>query len=226
MINKQPNPKERTPNIPTRNSQSLTQTLELIRWDLRVNRGWSLDHLRARLLLVEVRAEQYIYSQLNTESTIGSLLWGVTRFVGSIFQWLLGQCNIPGTIRIGRGLRLPHPQNIVIAYRADIGEFCTIYHGVSIVWNGFVKMKPNRPAIGDRVMIGTRAIIIGDVEIGDDVLIGAGAIVPKSVPSSSRVINEPASIQERPIAPAAAEAGSVEHIEKPYSIWEKKSDNR
>lgn len=198
---------------------SLKQTVDLIRWDLQVNRGWSFDHLRAQLLLIEVRAEQYIYSKMKRQSTGGSLAWGITRFVGSIYQWALGQCNIPGSIQIGRGLRLPHPQNIVIAYRAHIGEFCTIYHDVSIVWNGFVKTKPNSPHIGNRVMIGTKAIIIGDVEIGDDVLIGAGAIVPKSVPAQSRVINEAAHVQPRPISTAAAEPGSEEHIKKPYSIW-------
>jgi putative colanic acid biosynthesis acetyltransferase WcaB len=203
-------------NVP---SISLAEMVELIRWDMRVNRGWSFDHLRARVLLIEIRLEQYIHGRANKNTLMGHLLWSVTRFAGSIFQWLLGHCNIPGSIRIGRGMRLPHPQNIVIAYRAEIGDFCTVYHDVSIVWNGFVPTKMNRPRIGDRVMIGAKALVIGDVEIGDDVLIGAGAIVPKSVPASSRVVNEPARIHHRPITPNAPEAGSPEHLEEPYSIW-------
>lgn len=205
-----------TPNL---SRLSLAETMDMIRWDIAVNRGWSFDHLRAWALLIEVRLEQYIYGRVNTATTLGKAIWGLTRFAGSVFQWLLGHCNIPGSTRIGRGLRLPHPQNIVIAYLTDIGEFCTIYHDVSIVWNGFIQTRPNRPRIGNRVLIGAKVLIIGDLEIGDDVLIGAGTIVPKSVPAFSRVTNQPARIQHRPISADAIEAGTPRHLEKPYDIW-------
>ena len=70
---------------------------------------------------------------------------------------------------------------------SDIGEFCTIYHNVSISWNGFIPIKPHSPKIGDKVLIGNNSIIIGDVTIGSDVLIGAGTVVYRSVPYYSRV---------------------------------------
>lgn len=198
------------------------ELFDLIRWDFQVNRGWSIDHLRARLLLLEIRIEQYLYQKLNQIPGVGSVLWLLVRFWGSVYQLLLCASNIPGTVKIGRGLRLPHPQNIVIAFHSEIGEFCTIYHEVSIVWNGFIKPIPTRPKIGDRVLIGTRALIVGDVVIGDDVLIGAGAIVPKSVPSQSRVTSAPAKIQPRPLPEERTEGGSEEFLRDPYSIWRTK----
>ena len=210
----------RSANAPLESRMCLSDLFYLIGWDLRVNRGWSLDHFRAKLLLVEVRLEQYLYHRLNLSTAVGRALWGICRFLGSIYQWLLCNSNIPGSVTIGRGLRLPHPQNLVIAYHADIGEFCTIYHDVSIVWNGFIKATPGRPQIGTRVLIGTKALIIGDVTIGDDVLIGAGAIVPKSIPSGSRAVNSPAQVTPRPPSDQRPEAGSEEHLSRgPYSIW-------
>lgn len=198
------------------------ELFDLIRWDFQVNRGWSIDHFRARLLLWEIRIEQYLYQKLNRIPGIGGPLWLLVRFLGSLYQLLLCSSNIPGTVKIGRGLRLPHPQNIVIAFHSEIGEFCTVYHEVSIVWNGFIKPIPNRPKIGDRVLIGTRALIVGDVVIGDDVLIGAGAIVPKSVPSQSRVTSKPAKILPRPLPEGRPEGGSAEFLRDPYSIWRTK----
>lgn len=198
---------------------SFQNLLYLISWDLRVNRGWGLDAIRAKLLLIEIRIEQYIYRNVDRDNPVGALIWYLCRFLGSIFQWLLCNSNIPGSVTIGRGLRLPHPQNIVIAYHSDIGEFCTIYHDVSIVWNGFIKAVPGRPKIGNGVLIGTRALLIGDLVVGDNVLIGGGAIVPKSVPSESRVVSPPAQVSPRPISDRAAEPGSERHLRDPYAIW-------
>jgi hypothetical protein len=78
----------------------------LIGWDFRVNRGVSFDSLRAKLLLVELRAEQYIYSKLYRPASLRSLIWYLCRFLGSVFQWFLCSSNIPGSATIGRGLRL------------------------------------------------------------------------------------------------------------------------
>jgi serine acetyltransferase len=198
---------------------SLKELFYLISWDLRINRGLSLDSLRAKLLSIELRVEQYAYRKVYRPSNPISILWYVFRFFGSTFQWFLCNSNIPGSVTIGRGLRLPHPQNIIIAGYADIGEFCTIYQNVSIAWNGFLPTKPLSPTIGSKVLIGAGAIVLGDITIGSDVLIGAGAIVTENIPDHSRVTNSPPKVSPRPPTENAAVPGSERHLRDPYSIW-------
>ncbi len=192
----------------------------LIYWDMRMNRGLSFDQIRAKLLLIEVRLEQYIYQNMRRHSNLlTTLTWYVCRFVGSIFQWFLCNSNIPGSITLGRGLRLPHPQNIIVARNTEIGEFCIIYHNVSISWNGFYPMVPARPQIGDHVLLGSGAIVIGDITVGDHVLVGAGAVIARSVPSYSRVVGAPADVAARHPSQEALVAGSDDHVNDPYGVW-------
>ena len=129
------------------------------------------------------------------------------------------QAIIPGTIVIGRGLRLPHPQNIVITGSSEIGEFCTIYQNVTIAWNGFKPRRPLAPKIGDRVLLGTGCIVVGDYIIGSDVLIGAGAVVTRNIPDHSRVTSQAPNVITRSDSESAAIPGSMRHLEDPYSIW-------
>ncbi|MBK9944785.1 MAG: serine acetyltransferase-like protein [Kouleothrix sp.] len=196
---------------------TFTELIDLIAWDLRINRGYSFDSVRAILLLIEVRIEQYTYRKCRTFPLFG--IWYIVRCFGSMFQWFLCNSNIPGTITIGRGLRLPHPQNIILAGYADIGEFCTIYHNVSIAWNGFKRTVPSSPKIGDQVLIGAGAILVGDITVGSDVLIGAGAVVTRSVSDHARVTSPRPDITHRTPSALAATPGSEQHIRDPYSIW-------
>ena len=194
--------------------------LTLLLWDLRVNKGWSLDSIRAKLLLVEFRLEQYLHRRLAARGLLGGrLVWLACRFLGSLFQWALCHSNLPGTLTVGRGLRLPHPQNIILAGFAEIGEFCTVYHNVSVAWNGFKPTRPLSPHIGDAVLIGAGAIIVGDVTIGSSVLIGAGAVVAQSVPDYSRVTSPRPLVAARHPTSNAAAPGSERHLNDPYSIW-------
>lgn len=197
---------------------TFAQLIELMTWDIRVNFGLSFDSLRATLLLIEIRIEQYIYRKCSA-SRAPLVFWYIFRLFGSIFQWFLCNSNIPGTITIGRGLRLPHPQNIILAGYADIGEFCTIYHNVSIAWNGFKRTVPGSPKIGSKVLIGAGTILVGDITIGSDVLIGAGTVVSQSIPDHSRVTGGRSHVASREPSAQAAEPGSARHIKDPYSIW-------
>ncbi len=201
---------------------SVRELWSLIAWDLRVNRGTSWDALRARLLLIEFRLEQLVYRRAALGGgAAGRALWFIFRGAGSIFQWLLCSSNLPGTITLGRGLRLPHPQNIIITGFASIGEFCTIYQNATIAWNGFNgSIRPEAsPQIGARVLVGTGAVLIGAITVGSDVLIGAGAVVSRSVPAHARVTAAPAAIALRQPVAGAAEAGGAQHLSDPYSIW-------
>jgi serine acetyltransferase len=198
---------------------TLAQLFYLVGWDMRINHGVSFDSLRAKLLLIEVRLEQFIHRNFYRGSSPLSVVWYWCRFWGSVYQWFLCNSNIPGTTKIGRGLRLPHPYNIIVAGTSDIGEFCTIYHNVSISWNGFLRTKPHSPKIGDKVLIGSNATIIGDITIGSDVIIGAGTVVYHSLPDHSRAVSAHLEVTPRSPSSQAVEPGSQQHIKDPYGIW-------
>jgi serine O-acetyltransferase len=122
-------------------------------------------------------------------------------------------------VKIGRGLRLPHPQNIIIAFCAEIGEFCTIYQNVSIAWNHFLPFRSSLPKIGDQVLLGAGVIVLGDISIGSNSLVGAGTVVTKTVPDHSRVTSTRLTISPRASSPDVPEPGSEEHMRDLYSIW-------
>lgn len=82
--------------------------------------------------------------------------------------------------------RLPHHLNgIIVSHNAVIGENVTIFHQVTI---GQSEKTEKAPKIGNNVLIGAGAKIIGDIEIGDNVKIGANAVVTKSVPAGKTVV--------------------------------------
>ena len=198
---------------------TLTELIDLIRWDRRVNPATSWDGIRAQLLLFELRCEQYLYQRTGGGSRPGGdPWWTLARAVGSCWQWLLGGANIPGSTVIGRGLRLPHPQNLIVAAGARLGEFCTLYQNVTIARDGFQPPAVLSPRLGDRVLVGAGAVVIGDVEVGAGTLIGAGAVVARSVPAGSRVTVQCTVTSRRPPT-AAVESGSRQHLRDPYSIW-------
>ncbi|NMA72942.1 MAG: serine acetyltransferase [Bacteroidales bacterium] len=107
--------------------------------------------------------------------------------------WLLLKFKNTGVelkeiIPVGKGLRLPHLHGIIVSDYALIGDYCTIYHHVTIGANEHCREYKNAPKIGDRVYIGAGATLIGNIEVGDDVIIGANATVTKSVPNGMTVV--------------------------------------
>jgi serine O-acetyltransferase len=102
--------------------------------------------------------------------------------------------SIPAEANIGEGLRIHHFGGIIIHSAAVVGNHCTIYHGVTLGdrggWGG-------APQVGNRVLIGAGAKLIGEIEIGDDCVIGANAVVRTSVPAQHLAVGVPAGIKKR-----------------------------
>jgi serine O-acetyltransferase len=102
--------------------------------------------------------------------------------------------SIPARAKIGKGLRIHHFGGIIIHSDAVIGEGCTIYHGVTLGdrggWGG-------APHIGNRVIIGAGAKILGNVTVGDYCRIGANAVVRTSVPAGCIAVGIPAVVKEK-----------------------------
>lgn len=92
----------------------------------------------------------------------------------------------PGA-KIGRRLFIDHGMGIVIGETATIGNDCTIYHNVTLGGTGKDKLK-RHPDIGNNVMIGCGAKVLGPIKIGNNVKIGANSVVLKNVPDNSTVI--------------------------------------
>ncbi|MDH3226777.1 MAG: serine O-acetyltransferase [Thermoleophilia bacterium] len=91
---------------------------------------------------------------------------------------------------IGEGFFIDHGMGVVIGETTEIGRNVTVYQGVTLGGTGKETGK-RHPTIGDGVIVGTGARVLGPLEIGDGAKVGAGAIVVKDVPSNSTVVGNP-----------------------------------
>jgi serine O-acetyltransferase len=95
----------------------------------------------------------------------------------------------PGA-RIGRRFFIDHGMGVVIGETSEIGDDVLMYQGVTLGGTG-KEIGKRHPTIGDHVVIGTGAAILGNIRIGDHVKIGAGSVVVHSVPDHSTVVGVP-----------------------------------
>lgn len=121
--------------------------------------------------------------------------WGVPvlpRVISQFARWLTGIEIHPAAV-IGRGFFIDHGMGVVIGETAEIGDHVTLFQGVTLGGTGKEHGK-RHPTIGNHVVIGAGAKILGAIRIGDHVKIGANSVVLKSVPPHSTVIGVPARI--------------------------------
>lgn len=132
------------------------------------------------------RIGSYLYNKKSTPSSIMMLF--VSIFYKKI-QYKTG-IQLPLNTQIGKGLQFSHFSCIVINSNSTIGDYCTIFQGVTI---GSVRGK-GVPKIGNNVVIAAGAKVIGNVLIGNNVFIGANSVVTKDIPDNSIVVGIPAKI--------------------------------
>ncbi len=111
------------------------------------------------------------------------------RMISQYLRWITGIEIHPGA-RIGRRLFIDHGMAVVIGETAEIGDDVLIYQAVTLGGTG---LRPGKrhPTIGNGVVIGAGAKVLGDILIGDRSKIGAGSVVVKSVPPDSTVVGIP-----------------------------------
>jgi serine O-acetyltransferase len=114
------------------------------------------------------------------------------RLVSHINRFLTGIEIHPGA-RIGPGLFIDHGMGVVIGETAEIGENCTLYHGVTLGGTSLKKEK-RHPTLGNNVVVGAGAKILGPFKVGDNAIVGAGSVVVRSVPPYSTVVGVPARV--------------------------------
>lgn len=101
----------------------------------------------------------------------------------------------PGA-KIGKGLLIDHGMGVVIGETAEIGDNCTIYQGVTLGGTG-KDVGKRHPTLGDNVMVGAGAKILGPVKIGSGSKIAANAVVLNGVPENSTAVGIPAKVVRR-----------------------------
>ncbi len=117
-------------------------------------------------------------------------LYFIARLISQFSRFLTGIEIHPGA-KIGKRLFIDHGMGIVIGETAEIGDDCIIYHQVTLGGTGKDKNK-RHPTIGNNVLIGTGAKILGPILIGNNSKIGAGAVVLKQVNEGETVVGIPA----------------------------------
>jgi serine O-acetyltransferase len=111
------------------------------------------------------------------------------RVLSQVSRFFTGIEIHPGA-RIGRRFFIDHGMGVVIGETSEIGDDCLFYQGVTLGGTGNEKGK-RHPTLGNRVVVGTGAKILGSIRIGDDVKIGAGSVVVHPVPDKSTVVGIP-----------------------------------
>ena len=114
------------------------------------------------------------------------------RIISQLARWLTG-VEIHPSARIGTGFFIDHGMGVVIGETAEIGDYVTLFQGVTLGGTGKERGK-RHPTLGNHVVVGAGAKILGGITIGDNVKIGANSVVLKNVPANSTVIGVPARV--------------------------------
>jgi len=135
------------------------------------------------------------------------------RGLSQIARGLTGIEIHPGAV-IGPGFFIDHGMGVVIGETAEVGADVTLYHGVTLGGASLEKGK-RHPTIGDRVVIGAGAKVLGNIIVGEDSRIGANAVVVRSVPPNSVVVGVPGQIVRRSHPHHLGDAPDLDHTSLP-----------
>ncbi|MDR1530480.1 MAG: serine O-acetyltransferase [Burkholderiales bacterium] len=119
------------------------------------------------------------------------LRW-LARWLSAIMRWMTGIEIHPGAT-IGRRVFIDHGMGVVIGETAEIGDDCTLYHGVTLGGTSWNKGK-RHPTLGKGVVIGAGAKVLGPIFVGDGAKIGSNAVVVREVPAGATAVGIPARI--------------------------------
>ena len=122
----------------------------------------------------------------------------LARIVANISRWLTG-IEIHPAARIGRRFFIDHGMGVVIGETAEIGDDCTLYHGVTLGGTQWEAGK-RHPTLGQGVVVGAGAKVLGPITLGDGVRVGSNAVVLKDAPPGATLVGIPARIVgQRPV---------------------------
>jgi len=119
-------------------------------------------------------------------------LFFIARFVSQTARFLTGIEIHPGA-KIGRGLFIDHGSGIVIGETTEIGDNCTLYQNVTLGGTGKDKGK-RHPTLGDNVLVGAGAKVLGPFRLGNNVKVAANAVVLEAIPDNCTAVGVPARV--------------------------------
>ena len=122
-------------------------------------------------------------------------LYILARLISQCSKFFTGIEIHPGA-KIGKGLFVDHGSGVVIGETTVVGDYCTIYQGVTLGGTGKEKGK-RHPTLGNNVMVGSGAKILGPFRVGDNAKIAANAVVLEEVPDDCTAVGVPARIVKR-----------------------------
>jgi serine O-acetyltransferase len=142
----------------------------------------------------------------------------LARWVSQLMRGLTGIEIHPGAA-IGKHFFIDHGMGVVIGETAEVGDCVTLYHGVTLGGVSLNKGK-RHPTLGDNVVVGAGAKILGAITVGENSRIGANAVVVKPVPSNSVVVGVPGQVVQRSQPQLAGSLPDLEHGRLPDTIGE------
>ncbi|HEX9396445.1 MAG TPA: serine O-acetyltransferase [Burkholderiales bacterium] len=141
------------------------------------------------------------------------------RFTSHIGRWLTGIEIHPGA-KIGSCVFIDHGMGVVIGETAEIGDGCTIYQGVTLGGTSLYRGEKRHPTLGDGVVVGAGAKVLGGFTVGTGARIGSNAVVVKEVPAGASVVGIPGRIVSDPDARQEARFSAyavVQENDDPYA---------
>src|SRR3954463_9386914 len=141
------------------------------------------------------------------------------RFTSHAGRWLTGIEIHPGA-KIGSCVFIDHGMGVVIGETAEVGDGCTIYQGVTLGGTSLYRGEKRHPTLGDGVVVGAGAKILGGFLVGAGARIGSNAVVVRAVPAGATVIGIPGRIVEDADAKSAARFDAyavVQEHDDPYA---------
>jgi len=144
-------------------------------------------------------------------------LYFLARLISHINRWLTGVEIHPGA-KIGRRFFIDHGMGVVIGETSEIGDDVLMYQGV-VLGGVTLEKKKRHPTIGNGVVIGAGAILLGPIKVGDGAKIGSGSVVIKSVPPGATVVGVPGRVvipREKRVKPLIA----LDHDKLPDPVIE------
>lgn len=135
----------------------------------------------------------------------------IPRLISHLARFFTGIEIHPGA-KIGKGIFIDHGMGVVIGETAIVGDGCLIYQGVTLGGTGKESGK-RHPTLGENVVVGAGAKILGNIEIGNNVRVGAGSVVLRNVPDDCTVVGIPGRIVYR----SGVKVNPLEHGNLPDS---------
>ena len=160
------------------------------------------------------------------------------RFISHIARWLTGIEIHPGAT-LGRRVFIDHGMGVVIGETAKVGNNCTIYQGVTLGGTSLYKGVKRHPTLGNGVIVGANAMVLGGFTVGEGAKIGSASVVVKEIPAGATAVGNPAriimskedvSIKQEAVPQKTAceckEQGATDDVQKfvAYAVTEKEDD--